>query len=52
MTDTIADGVRAELQLGGVQPDRRAGGVACGLVAASPITYQLHPEVAPQLMHL
>lgn len=38
--------------LGGVQTIRRAAGVACGLVAASPLGSQLHPEVAPQLMHL
>lgn len=38
--------------LGGVQLGRRAAGVARGLVAAYPLTDQLHPEVAPQLMHL
>lgn len=39
-------------RLGGVQPGRRAAGVARGLVAAYPLTHQLHPLVAPQLMHL
>jgi hypothetical protein len=38
--------------LGGVQAVGRAIGVASGLVAASPLTAQLHPDVAPQLMHL